>query len=160
MKYSNRAVTYTVQIIEGSNNRDSNNRGPTVLQLLISCQTVFGLYSLLLLGILVTQFMIYYYVTIIIFHVFAMSTSVELHYAIAEPSALWELGINYCLKTPSIDLRAILLQDRCSGPIHSCLVPSWHRSWGSAVVTRVMNASIRVVPFTRPYSTVQGLVDS
>ena len=29
-KYSNRAVTYAVWIIEGSDNRDSDNRGPTV----------------------------------------------------------------------------------------------------------------------------------
>ena len=89
-----------------------------------------------------------------------MSTSVELHYAIAEPSVLWELGINYCLQTPSIDLRAALLQDRCSGPIHSRLVPSWHRSWGSAGVTCVINALLREVPFTRPQLTARGLVDA
>ena len=34
-KYYNRAVTYTVQIIMGSDNRDSDNQGPTVL--LIHC---------------------------------------------------------------------------------------------------------------------------
>ena len=32
-KYSNRAVNYTVRIIEGSYKRDSDNRGPTVPQI-------------------------------------------------------------------------------------------------------------------------------